>query len=280
MALLTEMTFLLLRVEQLRTVARVLDRGRPVIAEWAMIKQLAYAHINLGPEHRARPRETLAIWAGGLPTPDLLVYLHADPATLQARITRRGRAMESCLTAAHLARLSHAYELALAATNCPPVLEVDAAAFDVFDDTQLADLAERITTMLVSKEPSMPEASTLPTPAVAPTTGPAYRRLLFAGPGQITLQRQPLGVPGAEQVLTESVISGISHGTEMTWFRGQAAALHKHWDPDTRVYHQGGARPQLSDRTRLRDRCAGGRHRVRCQRGAAGRPGLSGPATR
>jgi 2-desacetyl-2-hydroxyethyl bacteriochlorophyllide A dehydrogenase len=86
----------------------------------------------------------------------------------------------------------------------------------------------------------MPEASTLSTPAVAPTSGPGHRRLLLAGPGQIVLQREPLVVPGAGQVLAETVISGISHGTEMAWFHGQAAALHKRWDADARVYHQGG----------------------------------------
>jgi 2-desacetyl-2-hydroxyethyl bacteriochlorophyllide A dehydrogenase len=40
-------------------------------------------------------------------------------------------------------------------------------------------------------------------------------------------------------VLARSVISGISHGTELAWYRGQAAALYLGWDPEARVYRDG-----------------------------------------
>lgn len=38
------------------------------------------------------------------------------------------------------------------------------------------------------------------------------------------------------------MISGISHGTEMAWLRGQAAALHRSWDTTQRIYRDGPGR--------------------------------------
>jgi 2-desacetyl-2-hydroxyethyl bacteriochlorophyllide A dehydrogenase len=35
------------------------------------------------------------------------------------------------------------------------------------------------------------------------------------------------------------VVSGISHGTELAWYSGQAAALHLGWDPQARIYRDG-----------------------------------------
>jgi hypothetical protein len=38
------------------------------------------------------------------------------------------------------------------------------------------------------------------------------------------------------------VLSGVGHGTEFAWLTGQAAALHRDWDPRQRFYREGPGR--------------------------------------
>ncbi len=151
LAVLTELTFLALRVTQLREVGAALADGRSVVADWSMIKQLVFAGLTLARTDRDRLASTCAIWCSDLPVPDLVVQLRADVGTLRARITERGREMESGLSDAHLGLLSRAFDTAFARHGAP-VLVVDAALFDVFDDEVVTRLAERIRFMVTSEE--------------------------------------------------------------------------------------------------------------------------------
>jgi 2-desacetyl-2-hydroxyethyl bacteriochlorophyllide A dehydrogenase len=74
------------------------------------------------------------------------------------------------------------------------------------------------------------------------TTGPACHRLLITGPGQIELIAHRLPALGEHDVHARTVISGISHGTEIAWLRGSAAALHRTWDSQRRLYLDGPGR--------------------------------------
>ena len=66
------------------------------------------------------------------------------------------------------------------------------------------------------------------------------RCLQIIRPGKLQLNDTRLSERGPADVLVRTVLSGISHGTELAWFRGKAAALHKAWDPATRLYHDHG----------------------------------------
>lgn len=66
--------------------------------------------------------------------------------------------------------------------------------------------------------------------------GPHCRRLLIAAPGAVELIEEHLLPVGERDVYARTVISGISHGTEMAWLRGAAAALHRRWDPERRLF--------------------------------------------
>jgi threonine dehydrogenase-like Zn-dependent dehydrogenase len=70
-------------------------------------------------------------------------------------------------------------------------------------------------------------------------TGVTRRRLMITAPGEVTITAEPVPRPGADQVLARSVVTGISHGTELAWYRGQAAALNLGWDAQARVYRDG-----------------------------------------
>lgn len=67
-------------------------------------------------------------------------------------------------------------------------------------------------------------------------TGSQRRCLMITAPGKVEIIPEPVNRPGRGQVLARSVVSGISHGTELAWYRGQAPGLHLGWDPRIRVY--------------------------------------------
>ncbi len=74
------------------------------------------------------------------------------------------------------------------------------------------------------------------------TIGPVCRRLLITAPGTVELIEQRLPPLGEHDVYARTVLSGISHGTEIAWLRGSAAALHRCWDAERRYYLDGPGR--------------------------------------
>ncbi|GAA2332905.1 zinc-binding alcohol dehydrogenase [Dactylosporangium salmoneum] len=82
-------------------------------------------------------------------------------------------------------------------------------------------------------------------PTLAPAAGATTlhcRRLFITGPGTIELLDEELPPLGEQEVYATAVLSGISHGTELAWLRGTAAALHRTWDPQRRLYLDGPGR--------------------------------------
>ncbi|MCI0688223.1 MAG: zinc-binding alcohol dehydrogenase [Sporichthyaceae bacterium] len=73
-------------------------------------------------------------------------------------------------------------------------------------------------------------------------TNHVARRLLLTRPGEVEIVADQLQPLDAGQILARSIISGISHGTELAWLRGTAAALDRSWDPIGRVFLAGPGR--------------------------------------
>ncbi len=77
--------------------------------------------------------------------------------------------------------------------------------------------------------------------AVSSLPGKTFaRHLVITRPGKVQLTERQLPALGPSEVLARTVLSGISHGTELAWFRGHAAALYKAWNQQTRLYHHEG----------------------------------------
>lgn len=142
-ALRVELTFLALRVAQLRGVADDLAAGHTVVADWALMKQSIFAATTLDPGDAERVAETVQVWAPTLPAPTVLIGLSAPPSVLLARVRQRGRDMEAGVTEKQLASLTAAFDAAYA--RWPGLfVSIDAKVFDVFDDGQVAELAARV----------------------------------------------------------------------------------------------------------------------------------------
>lgn len=143
LALRVELTFFALRVAQLHRIAGLLTAGCSVVTDWALLKQPIFAATTLDPGDAARVAATVDLWADSLPAPDVLVGLSASPSTLLARVRQRSRDMEAGLSAGHLTRLSAAFQTAYA--QWPrPLIRVDAATFDTFDERHLSELAFQV----------------------------------------------------------------------------------------------------------------------------------------
>ena len=78
-----------------------------------------------------------------LPTPDLVVYLHASVPTLIQRIKMRNRDYERNISDKYLAQLNEAYELWIANFNLCPVLTVPSDNLDFVAHSRHMDLITR-----------------------------------------------------------------------------------------------------------------------------------------
>jgi 2-desacetyl-2-hydroxyethyl bacteriochlorophyllide A dehydrogenase len=76
----------------------------------------------------------------------------------------------------------------------------------------------------------------------AAAAGPPCTRLLITGPGHVELLEERLPPLGERDVYACTVVSGISHGTEIAWLRGSAASLHRTWIGGQRFYVDGPGR--------------------------------------
>jgi 2-desacetyl-2-hydroxyethyl bacteriochlorophyllide A dehydrogenase len=66
--------------------------------------------------------------------------------------------------------------------------------------------------------------------------------LIFRRPGCVDFIDEELPPLRPDDVYARTIVSGISHGTELAWFRGEAAALHRSWDAERRIYLPGQGR--------------------------------------
>jgi deoxyadenosine/deoxycytidine kinase len=89
----------------------------------------------------------------GLPRPDLLLYLQAPVSVLMRRIGRRGRAIETGITADYLALLETFYEEWLQAFDLCPVLTLRSDDLDFVHKPKHLDIVvQRIQDKLAGKE--------------------------------------------------------------------------------------------------------------------------------
>lgn len=98
-------------------------------------------------------RRVFQLIAGGLPEPDLLIYLIAPPKILRQRIEERGRKIESGITLEYLALLDSFYEDWMDTFDLCPVLKIRSDDLDfVNKEGHLDTVAELVQEKLTGKE--------------------------------------------------------------------------------------------------------------------------------
>ncbi|MFN2289842.1 MAG: deoxynucleoside kinase [Anaerolineae bacterium] len=144
------------RAEQHLELARapesaIADRS---IYEDANIFAGALYHLgNLSERDYQAYRHVFDLVTAGLPRPDLLLYLKAPVRVLLERINRRGRSMETGITAEYLSLLETLYEEWIQAFDLCPILTLRTDDLDfVHRPEHLAIVVQRIEDRLAGKE--------------------------------------------------------------------------------------------------------------------------------
>ena len=119
---------------------------------------------NLNERDYQSYRAVFDLVVAGLPHPDLLLYLRAPVPILLDRIQRRGRSIESGITADYLTLLDTFYEEWMESFSLCPVLRIRTADLDFVHQPQHLDIVvHRIQDRLAWKEevvfPSEPDAA-------------------------------------------------------------------------------------------------------------------------
>lgn len=135
----TEMYFLCNRYKQLGDIQKkFLSKQQPVVADYHVFKNLIFAQRTLPAEEYKKYEEIYQILTRDMPSPNVIIYLHASLDTLLKRITMRGRDFEKKIDPAYLQQLSDDYEVFIsnfeAAHPEIPVLHFNGDKIDFVND--------------------------------------------------------------------------------------------------------------------------------------------------
>lgn len=124
-ALQTQLFFLFQRLDQLRELSQPDFFGTKIVADYLLEKDPLFAQLNLADDEFKLYSQIYSTLAPQAPTPDLVIYLHAKPETLIARVKKRGIDMERRIGEGYLALLAERYAMFFYHYVAAPVLIVN-----------------------------------------------------------------------------------------------------------------------------------------------------------
>lgn len=127
--------FLLSRFKQIEELSQGALFHRHTVSDYLFDKDFIFATLNLQGAEWALYQDLYRHLSPRLTTPDLVVYLRADPDLLLQRIAKRGRPFERSIEADYLVRLSDAYDRHFERVDVP-VHVVDAASYDFVENEE------------------------------------------------------------------------------------------------------------------------------------------------
>ena len=141
----TEMFFLLSRYRQQEEFAQTDLFGRLTVSDYLFVKSRLFASLTLSDHELTLYDRMFSILTTQVPTPDVVVHLHAPLDTLMDRIDQRGRSYERDMDPEYISRLSRLYHDFFAHYEETPLIEVDTEDVDfTHDDQAVEHLMERI----------------------------------------------------------------------------------------------------------------------------------------
>ena len=124
-ALPTQLFFLFQRARMLEPLAQPDMFGRPVVADFLLDKDPLFARLTLSAEELALYEKIYAVLRLRAPSPDLVIYLQAQPAVLIERVRRRAARYEREISEDYLARLAEGYARYFYHYDASPLLIVN-----------------------------------------------------------------------------------------------------------------------------------------------------------
>ena len=152
-ALSTQLFFLFQRARMLEPLAQPDMFGRPVIADFLLDKDPLFARMNLSTDELALYEKIYAVLRLRTPTPDLVIYLQAQPAVLVERVRRRANRYERDIGEDYLARLADAYSSFFYHYDAAPLLIVNSENLNFVErDKDFELLVSRLRAMRSRRE--------------------------------------------------------------------------------------------------------------------------------
>jgi deoxyadenosine/deoxycytidine kinase len=152
-ALPTQLFFLFQRARMLEPLAQPDMFGRPAIGDFLLDKDPLFARITLSADELALYQKIYDALRPRAPTPDLVVYLQAQPATLVERVRRRARGYERPVSEEYLALLAESYARFFYHYNAAPVLIVNSDNLNFVErDSDFELLVSRLRAMRSRRE--------------------------------------------------------------------------------------------------------------------------------
>jgi deoxyguanosine kinase len=124
-ALPTQLFFLFQRARLLEPLAQPDMFGRPAIGDFLLDKDPLFARITLSGDELALYQKIYEALRPRAPSPDLVVYLQAQPATLIERVRRRAASFERGISEEYLGILGESYARFFYHYDAAPVLIVN-----------------------------------------------------------------------------------------------------------------------------------------------------------
>ena len=152
-ALPTQLFFLFQRARMLEPLAQPDMFGRPVIGDFLLDKDPLFARLTLSADELALYQKIYDALRPRAPTPDLVVYLQAQPATLVERVRRRAKGYERPLSEEYLALLADSYARFFYHYNAAPLLIVNSDNLNFVErDSDFELLVSRLRAMRSRRE--------------------------------------------------------------------------------------------------------------------------------
>ncbi len=147
-ALPTQLFFLFQRVNQLRDLAQQELFSQSAVGDFLLDKDPLFARLTLADDELALYRQIFESLRPQAPTPDLVIYLQAQPDTLVERVRRRGVEMESALSETYLRELAEGYSRYFHHYDAAPLLIVNTEHLNPIDrDDDFAVLVRQLAEM-------------------------------------------------------------------------------------------------------------------------------------
>ena len=152
-ALPTQLFFLFQRARMLEPLAQPDMFGRPVIGDFLLDKDPLFARLTLSADELALYQKIYDALRPRAPTPDLVVYLQAQPATLVERVRRRAKGYERPVSEEYLAMLAESYARFFYHYDAAPLLIVNSDNLNFVErDSDFELLVSRLRAMRTRRE--------------------------------------------------------------------------------------------------------------------------------
>jgi deoxyadenosine/deoxycytidine kinase len=152
-ALPTQLFFLFQRVNQLRDLAQRDLFQSAAVGDFLLEKDPLFARLTLSDDELALYRQIFDSLKPQAPTPDLVIYLQAQPDTLVERVRKRGVPIEASMSEEYLRALGDAYSRFFHHFDAAPLLIVNTEHLNPVDrDADLDLLLQHVASMRGRRE--------------------------------------------------------------------------------------------------------------------------------